>query len=105
MSADFCDAEHKNAKDGCYGSPNHTGKHWSYANVVHDRTGQRENHNGNFIWEWDDTPAPTEAPAGSAALVLNDAELGILLTTLEPVKQFFPDLQTKLIEARRRLQK
>jgi hypothetical protein len=37
--------------------------------------------------------------------VLNDADLGILLTTLEPVKQFFPDLQARLIEARRRLQK
>lgn len=104
MSADFCDAEHKNAKDGCYGTEYHDGKHWAFVSTVHDRTGERENAKGNWIWEWDDT-TPAEVPAGSAALVLNDAELGILLTTLEPVKQFFPDLQTKLIEARRRLQK
>jgi hypothetical protein len=32
--------------------------------------------------------------------VLTEAELGILLTTLQPVTQFFPDLQDKLSAAR-----
>lgn len=101
--SDFCEVEHTNARQGCFGEPKHRGKHWSYSSHVHDKTGQRDNEHGNMIWEWeDDTP---EVPAGSAALVLNDAELGILLTTLDPVKQFFPDLSAKLIEVRRRLQK
>lgn len=106
--SDFCDAEHSNAKDGCYGQPDHKGKHWAYESTVHNQNGAIDNRSGNMIWEWDDeaTPVyPPGVPAGSAAVVLNDADLGILLTTLEPVKQFFPDLQARLIEARRRLQK
>jgi hypothetical protein len=99
----FCEAEHENAKDGCYGFAGHTGRHWSYANAVHDNTGQRDNNHGNMIWEWDNTdeaPAAPVLPAGSAAVVLTEAELGILLTTLQPVTQFFPDLQDKLSAAR-----
>lgn len=96
--SDWCEAEHSNAKDGCYGKPDHTGKHWAYAGTVRNKTGLVDDNHGNMIWEWDDTT--TVLPAGSAAVVLTEAELGILLTTLQPVTQFFPDLQDKLSAAR-----
>lgn len=98
MSADFCEAEHKNAKAGCYGQPDHTGKHWAYTSTVHDRTGERDNNNGNMIWEWGDEPTYT-APEGSVTLVLSQADIGVLLMTIQPVSHFFPDLQDKLSAA------
>ena len=91
---EFCTAEHGNATRGCYGYPDHTGKHWAYSSTVRDTTGEIDNDRGNWIWEWDDE-APT-VPAGSAAVVLTREELGTLITLLAPVKQFFPVLEAKL---------
>ena len=46
----------------------------------------------SFAWD-DEAPA---VPAGSVAVVLTREELGILITLLAPVKQFFPVLEAKL---------
>jgi hypothetical protein len=54
----YCDAEHPNAQNGCYGITHHDGKHWSYADYIRDRTGAFTSESGNLIWEWDDTPQP-----------------------------------------------
>lgn len=96
--SDFCEAEHPNTNVGCYANAGHEGKHWSYSDYVKDRTGETQNEHGNMIWEWDG--AAPEVPAGSATLVLSDAELGILIVALQPGSHFFPDLNAKLIAAR-----
>lgn len=88
----YCEATHPKSHNGCYNPYNHDGLHRGYPPFNGDN-------DDAFFWGDGEVPAP-EVPAGSAALVLTDAELGILLTTLQPVVQFFPDLNLKIIAAR-----
>jgi hypothetical protein len=79
---EFCTAEHDNTQVGCYGEAGHEGKHWSYSSSVMDTTGQIQNDNGDWIWQWgNEAPA---VPAGSVAVVLTREELEMLLIALYP---------------------
>lgn len=91
----FCDAQHDNVPLGCYGKPNHEGKHWAWGHAVLDDSEAVADDYYPFdrkFW-WEDGP-----------VTFTKAELGILLTTLEPVKQFFPELKEKLEKAQAALQ-
>ena len=79
----YCDATHPNSPNGCYEAPDHTGQHRGILEVPEPYT--------DFYWD--------DAPEGASVYLTLD-ELGILLTTLEPVKQFFPGLLGKLETAR-----
>lgn len=89
----FCDATHDNAVEGCFGKPEHEGKHWSWDISVVDTA----HPDGAFDypkWYWGDEPAET----------FTDEELAILITALQPVKHFFPGLEAKLHRARAAVQ-
>lgn len=71
-----CPANHPKSPNGCYELSDHTGQHRGYSV-------------GRYVvpFYWDDEPvAPT----------LTEEELAILLVSLGPVKQFFPELVEKL---------
>jgi len=81
----YCTATHPRSVDGCYEMTDHTGQH---SGMYRDDMGDWE----SFQW---DNEAPA-VPEGSVAVVLTREELGILITLLAPVKQFFPVLEAKL---------
>lgn len=95
MTTEYCTAEHENTAAGCYSYPNHPGKHWAVAGDVVDSA----HDDGTWVdgkWHWGgDTPVPAEP--------FTDAELGILLAAIQPVKHFFPDLEAKITKAREAL--
>lgn len=88
----YCSAEHENAELGCYGEPNHEGKHWRWSkDRDHPSTLNHDRKPSGPVWEW-----PNEAEAPEPEPVFTQAEVGILLTALLPIEQFFPDLRKKL---------
>jgi hypothetical protein len=92
----YCEAAHKNATEGCYGFQDHTGKHWAFVSTVTDRTGAVDDGHGSMIWEWD-REAP-EVPAGSAALVLTDNEISVMLASLVGLEAVIPGLAKPILE-------
>lgn len=79
----YCQARHRDSPNGCYEYSDHTGLHRGYEVSSYDSP---------FYWANEsETPAP--APAEPA---FTQAEVGILLTCLQPVTAFFPELVKKL---------
>lgn len=84
----YCDAEHESATQGCFGKPDHEGRHWCWGSratadaslIVEDK---HYPYDRKFFW---DTPAPE----------FTQADYGVLMILLDPVKQFFPELSAKI---------
>ena len=91
MENNYCTATHPNALEGCYERPNHNGPHWCYSSKTTDPTGEVQE-GADWLWYWTDPP--------KGFVFLTQEELGILLTALDPIKQFFPELLLKLTDAR-----
>ena len=73
----YCEATSPLSPEGCFGPPNHGGLHWGWSSDQYD---------SERVY-WDDEPV---SPA------FTQAEVGILLTCLQPVTAFFPELVKKL---------
>lgn len=74
--SDYCPANHPESPNGCFELSDHTGQHRGYRLGSYDVP---------FYWD-DELVSPT----------FTEAELAILLVSLGPVKQFFPELVEKL---------
>jgi hypothetical protein len=80
-----CQARHDSARGGhCLDRAGHEGTHWAFS---------RYGVGYKFVW-----PNASETPKPN--VLLTQSELGILLTILNPVRQFFPELEKKLTDAR-----
>lgn len=78
----YCEATHRLSADGCFAAYEHNGAHRGWDEEGHE-----------VIWPNEADETPTEP-------LFTNAELGILSMLIEPVKQFFPDLQVKIDAAR-----
>lgn len=87
---DYCSSTNKLSPEGCFATTGHKGQHWGWS-----FPDGRNNPAVKVYWD-----TVIEVPEGHSALVLSSAEIGILLTTLQPVSQFFPDLFQKLEAAK-----
>lgn len=84
MTAD-CTATHGNASGGhCLDRAGHEGTHWAFS---------RYGVGYKFVW-------PNESETPKPNVLLNQSDLRILLTALDPIKQFFPKLEKKLTDAK-----
>lgn len=74
----YCEALNPISPDGCFHAPDHEGQHrgWGYT----------EEGEAEAVY-WDERVEFTQA------------ELKIILTLLQPVQQFFPELQAKIEKA------
>jgi len=90
LNDEYCNAPHENVPLGCYGKPNHEGQHWAWATACEDDSlaTQDTSYPFDYRFRWDE-PLVEFTPA----------ELKIILTLLQPVKQFFPELQAKVEKA------
>lgn len=89
LDPNFCNSPHSNVLLGCYGKPDHEGQHWAWASACVDASLCTADDYYPFDqkFRWDDL------------LELTTAELKIILTLLQPVQQFFPELQAKIEKA------
>lgn len=78
----YCEASSPKSPEGCFGPPRHDGPHYGWSST---ETNAERVH-------WVDDP-----------MTFTDEELAILLTALQPVKQFFPGLEAKIEKAREAL--
>lgn len=79
----YCTAQTDRSEDGCYREPGHGGQH----------RGLDEKKMYEVFYWGEEAPAPV-------APTLTEEELAILLVSLGPVKQFFPELVEKLERVR-----
>ena len=75
---------------GCYDVPGHNGQHWAWDSACRDDSLAIPDTHYPFDrkFRWDDAPVE-----------FTQAELKIILTLLQPVQQFFPELQAKVEKA------